>query len=132
DGLPAPQRDALETVFGLRLGPAPDRFLVGLAVLTLLAEVAEPQPLLCIVDDAQWLDDASAQILGFVARRLLSERIGMVCAARTGIGDRVLTGLPELSVDGLPQEDARALLLANLHGPLDPVVCDQIVAESHG
>ena len=97
DRLPAPQRDALATVFGLSAGPAPDRFLVGLATLTLFAEVAEQQPLVCIVDDAQWLDHASAQILGFVARRLLAERIAIVCAARTGIGDDVLAGLPELS-----------------------------------
>lgn len=96
DRLPVPQRDALATVFGLRAGPAPDRFLVGLATLTLLAEVAEAQPLVCIVDDAQWLDQASAQLLGFVARRLLAERIALVGAARTGIGDHVLAGLPEL------------------------------------
>ena len=97
DRLPAPQRDALATVFGRSAGPAPDRFLVGLATLTLFAEVAEQQPLVCIVDDAQWLDHASAQILGFVARRLLAERIAIVCAARTGVGDDVLAGLPELS-----------------------------------
>ena len=84
DRLPEPQRDALATVFGRSAGPAPDRFLVGLATLTLLAEVAEQQPLVCIVDDAQWLDGASAQIFGFVARRLLAERIALVCAARTG------------------------------------------------
>ena len=132
DGLPVPQRDALATVFGLSAGPAPDRFLVGLATLTLVAEAAERQPLLCIVDDAQWLDQASAQILGFVARRLLAERIALVCAARTGIGDNVLTGLPELPVEGLDDRDARALLLDNVYGPLDPAVCDQIIAESHG
>ena len=96
DRLPAPQRDALATVFGSSSGPAPDRFLVGLAVLTLVAEAAEQQPLACIVDDAQWLDDASEQILGFVARRLLAERIVLVCAARPAAGDEVLTGLPEL------------------------------------
>ena len=111
DRLPGPQRDALATVFGLSAGPAPDRFLVGLATLTLFAEVAEQQPLVCIVDDAQWLDQASAQILGFVARRLLAERVALVCAARTGIGDDVLAGLPELSLRGLGDTDARALLL---------------------
>ena len=132
DRLPAPQREALAKVFGLSAGPAPDRFLVGLATLTLLAEVAEQQPLVGIVDDAQWLDQASAQILGFVARRLLAERIALVCAARTGIGDDVLAGLPELSVNGLGDSDARALLLDNVYGPLDAAVCDQIVAESHG
>ena len=82
--LPVPQRDALATVFGRSAGAAPDRFLVGLATLTLFAEVAEQQPLACLVDDAQWLDHASAQILGFVAWRLLAERIAVVCAARTG------------------------------------------------
>ena len=130
--LPAPQRDALATVFGRSAGAAPDRFLVGLATLTLFAEVAEQQPLACIVDDAQWLDHASAQILGFVARRLLAERIAVVCAARTGIGDDVLAGLPELSIRGLGDSDARALLLANVPGPIDAAVCDQIVKESHG
>jgi DNA-binding CsgD family transcriptional regulator len=132
DRLPPPQRDALATVFGLSGGPAPDQFLVGLATLSLFAEVAERQPLICIVDDAQWLDRASAQILGFVARRLLAERIAIVCAARTGIGDDVLAGLPEVRLHGLDASDARALLLGNLYGPLDAAVCDQIIAESHG
>jgi DNA-binding CsgD family transcriptional regulator len=132
DRLPVPQRDALATVFGRSVGPAPDRFLVGLATLTLLAEVAEAQPLVCIIDDTQWLDHASAQILGFVARRLLAERIVLVCAARTGIGDDVLAGLPELPIHGLGDSDARALLLDNVPGPLDAAVCDQIVTESHG
>jgi hypothetical protein len=132
DALPVPQRDALATVFGRSSGPAPDRFLVGLATLTLFAEVAEPQPLACIVDDAQWLDHASAQILGFVARRLLAERIALVCAARTGSGDTILTELPELTIQGLGDSDARALLLENVHGPLDAAVCDQIITESHG
>ena len=85
DELPVPQRDALATVFGLSAGPAPDRFLVGLATLTLLAQAAEHHPLACIIDDAQWLDPASAQIIAFVARRLLAERVALVCAARTGI-----------------------------------------------
>lgn len=132
DRLPAPQRDALATVFGLSPGSAPDLFLVGLATLTLLAEAAEEQPLICIVDDAQWLDQASAQVLAFVARRLLAERIAVVCAARTGVGDEVLAGLPALSVGGLSYGDARLLLLGNVHGPLDEAVCDQIITESHG
>jgi AAA ATPase domain len=132
DRLPVPQRDALATVFGLREGPAPDRFLVGLATLTLLAEVAEAQPLVCVVDDAQWLDQASAQVLGFVARRLLAERIALICSARTGVGDDVLAGLPELPVGGLSDSDAQALLLEHLHGPLDAAVRDQLVTESHG
>jgi DNA-binding CsgD family transcriptional regulator len=130
--LPAPQRAALATVFGRSAGAAPDRFLVGLATLTLFAEAAEQQPLVCIVDDAQWLDRASAQILGFVARRLLAERVAVVCAARTGAGDDVLAGLPVLPVHPLGDSDARALLLANVPGPLDARVCDQIVTESHG
>jgi DNA-binding CsgD family transcriptional regulator len=130
--LPEPQRVALETVFALKAGPTPDRFLVALSTLTLLAEAAEDQPLLCVVDDAQWLDAASAQILGFVARRLLVERIVIVCAARTGMGHESLAGLPELAVSGLDESDARALLLANMAGPLDAAVCDQIVTESHG
>jgi DNA-binding CsgD family transcriptional regulator len=117
---------------GRSVGPAPDRFLVGLATLTLVAEVAEPQPLVCIIDDTQWLDHSSAQILGFIARRLLAERIVLVCAARTGIGDDVLAGLPELPIHGLGDSDARALLLDNVPGPLDAAVCDQIVTESHG
>ena len=130
--LPAPQRDALATVFGRSGGAAPDRFLVGLATLTLVAEVAEQRPLACIVDDAQWLDRASAQVLGFVARRLLAERIAVVCAARTGAGDDVLAGLPVLPIHPLGDSDARALLLANVPGPLDAAICAQIIAESHG
>jgi len=130
--LPAPQRNALTTVFGLSSGAAPDRFLVGLATLTLFAEAAEQQPLACIIDDGQWLDQASAQILGFVARRLLAERIAVVCAARPGTDGGVLAGLPEVPLYGLSDGDARALLLASIPGPIDAAVCDQIVAESHG
>jgi DNA-binding CsgD family transcriptional regulator len=132
DNLPMPQRDALETVFGRRAGPPPDRFLVGLATLTLIAEAAEHQPLACIVEDAQWLDRSSAQILGFVARRLLAERVAMVCAARTRSGDDVLVGTPELRIRGLSDAEGRELLLGNLQGPLDAAVTQQIVAESHG
>jgi DNA-binding CsgD family transcriptional regulator len=130
--LPGPQRTALETVFGLGSGAAPDLFLVGLATLTLIAQAAERTPLACVVDDGQWLDDASAQVLGFVARRLLAERVALVCATRTGIGDRILAGMPELAVGGLRDRDARTLLLSHVHGPLDPAVTDQIVAESRG
>jgi DNA-binding CsgD family transcriptional regulator len=132
DRLPTPQRDALATVFGLSPAPAPDRFLVGLATLTLFAEVAERQPLICIIDDAQWLDRTSALILEFLARRLLAERIALVAAARTDTGDDVLAGLPELPIGGLADTDARALLLENLPGKLDPAVCDQFVAEAGG
>ena len=130
DRLPTPQRGALETVFGLGVGAAPDRFLVGLAVLTLLAEVAEERPLLCVVDDAQWLDQASALTLAFVARRLLAERIGLVFAAREP-GDE-LRGLPELDVPGLRAQDARELLSLAVPFPLDMGVRDRIVAETHG
>ncbi|HEY3105638.1 MAG TPA: AAA family ATPase [Gaiellaceae bacterium] len=132
EGLPVPQRAALATVFGLGEGSPPDPFLVGLATLTLFAEVAERRPLICIVDDAQWLDQASAQILFFVARRLLAERVALVFASRTGIGDSILAGLPESLVGGLSEKDARALLLDHVPGPLDAAICDQIVKESHG
>jgi len=132
DRLPEPQSAALATVFGRETGPPPDPFLVALATLTLLAEVSDRQPVACIVDDAQWLDAASAQVLAFVARRLLAEPIAIVCAARSGIGDKILAGLPELSVGGLGDSDARALLLYNVHGPLDAAVCEQIIKESHG
>ena len=132
DELPAPQRGALATVFGLSAGPAPDRLLVGLATLTLVAQAAEQQPLACIIDDAQWLDGASAQMLAFVARRLLAERVALVCAARTGSGDGVLAGLPALDICGLSDGDARSLLLDHVHGPIDAAVHDQIIAESHG
>ena len=132
DELPPPQRDALATVFGLSTGPAPDRFLVGLATLTLLAQAAEERPLACVIDDAQWLDHASAQIIGFVARRLLAERVALVYAARTETETGVLAGLPTLPVGGLRDGDARRLLLGAVHGPLDAAIVDQIIAESHG
>ena len=130
--LPAPQRDALAAAFGLSAEPAPDRFVVGLAVLGLLSEVAAERPLVCVVDDAQWLDQVSAQIIGFAARRLFGERVALACAARTGIGDDVLAGFPDLTIEGLDDSAARSLLLDNVHGTLDPAVCDQIIAESHG
>jgi hypothetical protein len=104
--LPVPQRDALRTAFGISAGPPPDRFLVGLAVLGLLSEVAGERPLVCLVDDQQWLDRASAQALGFVARRLAAESVGLVFAARVRGGE--LAGLPELVVEGLREGDARA------------------------
>ena len=130
DHLPAPQRDALRTAFGVSAGPAPERFMVGLAVLSLLADVAEDQPLICLVDDEQWLDRASAQVLGFVARRLAAESVGLVFAARVR-GDE-LAGLPELAVEGLREAEARALLGSAVIGPLDPRVRDQIVTETRG
>jgi DNA-binding CsgD family transcriptional regulator len=128
--LPAPQRAALQTAFGLSTGPAPDRFLVGLAVLGLLSEAAAERPLLCLIDDEQWLDQTSAQVLGFVARRLAAEPVGLVFAARAP-GDE-LAGLPELELSGLEDRDARALLDSVLTGPLDARVRDQIVAETGG
>src|SRR6476469_8984705 len=127
---PPPQRDAVRTTFGMGAGPAPDRFLVGLGVLSLLSEVAVEQPLVCLVDDEHWLDRASAQVLGFVARRLAAESVGMVFAARTPSSD--LAGLGELTVEGLQEADARALLDSALTGPLDTRVRDQILAETHG
>ena len=129
-GLPVPQRDALGVAFGLRAGAAPDRFLVGLAVLTLLSEVAEDRPLLCVVDDAQWLDRASAQVLAFAARRLLAEPVGLVFAAREP-GEQ-LRGLAELEVRGLPDPEARALLGSVVGFGLDERVRDRIVAETDG
>jgi DNA-binding CsgD family transcriptional regulator len=128
--LPGPQRDALGSAFGLAAGGAPDRFLVGLAVLSLLAEVSEERPLVCLIDDAQWLDRASAQALAFVARRLVAESVGVIFAVRAGGGEQELTGLPELVVGGLSDRDARALLA--IRGPLDERVRDRIVAEARG
>ena len=130
--IPRPQRDALATVFGLIPGAPANRFLVGLATLTLFAEIAEQRPFAIIVDDAQWLDQASEQVLGFVARRLLAERIAIVCAARTGIGDDVLVALPELPIIGLHDTDARSLLLGSMVGPIDAAVLQQIITESQG
>ena len=130
--LPGPQRDALGTAFGLRTGEPPDRFLVGLAVLSLLAEVAEEgPPLVCLVDDAQWLDRVSAQTLAFVARRLLAERVGLVFAVRAASDEHELAGLPEQVVGGLSDGDARALL-DSATGRLDERVRDRIVAETRG
>ena len=128
--LPAPQREALEIVFGLRTGAAPDRFLVGLAVLTLVSEVAEDGPLLFVVDDAHWLDQASALTLAFVARRLLAEPVGIVFAAREPV--EALQHLPELAVRGLRSSDARALLSSTVRFKLDTQVGERIVAETRG
>src|SRR4051812_38968409 len=130
--LPGPQRDALSTAFGLSAGPPPDRFLVGLAVLSLLADAAEEQPLVCIVDDAQWLDRVSAQTLAFVARRLLAERLGLVFGLRDFGDGHGFDGFPELVVGGLPADEARLLLAATLHGPLDVRVRDRILSEARG
>jgi DNA-binding CsgD family transcriptional regulator len=128
--LPQPQYDALEVAFGLRTGPAPDRFLVGLAVLGLLAEAAEEQALACAVDDAQWLDSASARTLAFVARRFVAEKIALVFATRE-LGE-TLSGMPELHVAPLERRDARALLDSVLPVRLDERVLERIVAETRG
>ncbi|HWX97106.1 MAG TPA: AAA family ATPase [Solirubrobacteraceae bacterium] len=128
--LPAPQRDALLTAFGLSPGSTPDRFLVALAVLSLLSDAAGEQPLICLVDDEQWLDRASAQVLAFVARRLQAESVGVVFAARVASDD--IAGLPELVVEGLGEDDARALLDSVLTSPLDAQVREQIVTDTRG
>jgi DNA-binding CsgD family transcriptional regulator len=132
DHLPAPQRNALRTAFGLEVGDPADRFLVGLAVLNLLSEVAEAQPLVCLLDDMQWVDQASAQVLGFVARRLGAESVVMIFAIRQPWDDRHLAGLPELAIGPLPDTDARALLASTMPGRLDDAVRDRIIAEAHG
>jgi DNA-binding CsgD family transcriptional regulator len=128
--LPVPQRAALRTAFGVSPGSAPDRFFVALAVLSLLSDVAEEQPLICLVDDEQWLDRASAQVLAFVGRRLEAESVGLVFAARRTSDD--FGALPALVVEGLGEGDARALLDSVLTGPLDERVRDQIVSETRG
>src|ERR1700691_3321811 len=128
--LPSPQRDALRTAFGLSAGPVPDRFLVGLAVLGLVSEVAGERPLICVVDDEQWLDRGAVEALGSAARRRAADPVGLVFAAR--VTGAELAGLPELAVEGLGEEDARALLDSALTGPVDARVRDLIVAETRG
>jgi predicted ATPase len=130
DRLPGPQRAALAVTFGLSDGTVPDRFFVGLAALSLLSEVAGDRPLVCVVDDAQWLDRASAQVLAFVARRLLAESVVMIFAAREPAEE--LRGLPELVVGGLLEADASKLLSSVIRGPLDDRVREQVVAETRG
>ena len=130
--LPAPQRDALATAFGLSAESAPDRFMASLAVLGLFSEGAEERPLVCVIDDAQWLDKTSARALAFVARRLLAESVGLVFAVREPSDVPELDGLPELIVGGLDAADARALLDSALPGRLDERVRSRLVAESRG
>ncbi|TCN44742.1 regulatory LuxR family protein [Kribbella orskensis] len=130
--LPVPQRDALRVAFGLQRGDAPDRFLVGLAVLSLLAGVAEGQPLACLIDDVQWLDRASVQTLAFVARRVEADPVALVFAVRESSDEPELTGLPELKVHGLGEGDARLVLASAIRGRLDYQVRDRIVAETRG
>ncbi|MGW5665447.1 AAA family ATPase [Streptomyces sp. NPDC003758] len=132
DHLFAPQRGALDTAFGLAKGPPPNLFLLGLAILNQLAEVARKRPLICLVDDAQWLDRASLQVLGFVARRLAAESVGLVFAVREPDSERVLDGLPELMLDGLWEDEALALLRSVIPGTLDANVRSRILAEARG
>src|SRR3954464_7464464 len=132
DSLPGPQQDALDTAFGRRDGDAPNRFIVGLAVLGVLSEVAEQQPLLWMVDDAQWLDAASSQTLAFVARRLEAESVAMVVAMRNHEREDDFARLDELVVSGLEGRDAHGLLAPVLPGPLDDRVRDRLVAETRG
>jgi DNA-binding NarL/FixJ family response regulator len=130
--LPSPQRDALEVALGMQEGHSPDRLLVGLAVLSLLAEVAEERPLACVIDDAQWLDQSSLQALAFAARRLLAECVAMIFAVPDPSGLAELTGLPELRVTRLSDPDAQMLLESVVHGRVDPAVEDRILAETNG
>jgi hypothetical protein len=132
EGIPPPQQSALRTAFGLSEGTPPDRLLLGLSVLSLLSEVAEERPLVCVVDDVQWLDRASAEALAFVGRRLLAESVVLVFAARDAGAEQELAGFPELEIDGLREPDARMLLDTVIVGPLDERVRDRIVAETRG
>src|SRR3954463_8693701 len=130
DRLPAPQRDALESTFGVSAGAAPDRFMVALATLSLFSEAAQERPLLCVVDDAQWLDRASAQALGFVARRRLAEPVVLLFAARQTTD--AFADLPELLIEGLGDADAFKLVASVIPGRLDDRVADQLLAEARG
>lgn len=132
DGLPAPQRDALRAAFGLGGTEAPERFLVSLGALGLLSAAAEERPLVCLIDDAQWLDRLSVQVLAFVARRLLAEAVGLVFTVRAQTSDHGLLGLPEVLLEGLDDEDARTLLRSAVLGPIDDLVLARIVAETGG
>lgn len=132
DSLPPPQRDALMIALGSAAGEAPDRFRVGLAVLSLVSAVAEERPMLCLVDDAQWLDAASAQVLGFVARRVRAESVALVISAREAAGGHDFDGLPELWLAGLSDDDAGTLLASVVTGRLDSHIADRIVAETGG
>src|SRR5918995_2718979 len=138
EALPLPQRDALSVALGLAPGDVPDRFLVGLAVLSLLSATAEERPLLCLVEDAQWLDAASSQVLGFVARRVFAESVAIVIAVRGGESSdshplpRDFDDLPELSLEGLYEEDARSLLASAVPGRLDDRICERMIDETRG
>jgi DNA-binding CsgD family transcriptional regulator/tetratricopeptide (TPR) repeat protein len=129
--LPAPQRDAMKIAFGLEEGPPPDLFLVGLAALTLLSRAAEDQALLCVIDDGQWLDRESAHALGFVARRLYADRVAIIATVGESPAPEVIQQLPIITVGGLPDAEARALLGSVIDGPLDAQVADRILADTH-
>jgi DNA-binding CsgD family transcriptional regulator len=130
DVLPPPQREALRTTFGVSGGPGPDPLVLGLGVLGLLSAHATERPLVCLVDDALWLDRPSAQVLSFVARRIGDRPVALVVAARTPTPE--LVGLPRLVIDCLSEDDARALLAAQLTGPVDPAILDTFIAETRG
>ena len=130
DELPPPQRGALRVAFGQEVGPPPERFLVGLAALTLLSQAAEAQPLLCIVDDAHWLDPESAQVLGFVARRLYADRVGFIAGVGEPAAQQVFEQLPTITVDGLPDAEARELLSLVAGGALNRQAVDRILADT--
>jgi hypothetical protein len=132
ESLPTPQREALGMAFGLTSGPPASRFLVGLAVLSLLSSAAEAQPVVCLVDDAQWLDRSSGQALAFVARRLQQESVLLLFAERDGHGESELGGLPELRLRGLSERDARALLASQRGGPVDERGRNRLIAETRG
>jgi DNA-binding CsgD family transcriptional regulator len=132
DALPELQRDAMSVALGLAAGDVPEQFLVGLAVLNLLSAAAENRPLLCLVEDAQWLDAASGMILGFVARRLLAESVAVVVTLREPYTGRDYDGLPSMVLAGLAEEDARTLLTRAVPGRIDDRVRDRIVAETRG
>jgi hypothetical protein len=130
--LPAPHRNALETVFGFSAGPPPDRFLVGMAVLGLLNNAAQDRPVVWIIDDAQWMDRSSIQAIAFASRRSQTERVLVVIAARDMDEDGDLAGIPEMPLGGLDAEDAERLFDSVVTGPTDPAVRDRIIAETRG
>jgi predicted ATPase len=131
--LPVPQREALGSAFGMTAGPPPDRFLVGLAALTLITDLAVERPVLCVIDDAQWLDQVSVEVLGFVARRLFADRVGMLFAVREGEQRAVmLDGLSELTIGALPEDAAGELLADTVGRPVDQQTGALIVAEAAG
>jgi DNA-binding CsgD family transcriptional regulator len=130
DELPPPQRGALRVAFGQEAGPPPERFLVGLATLTLLSRAAEAQPLLCVIDDAHWLDPESAQVLGFVARRLHADRVGLIAGVGEPAAQQVFEQLASITVDGLPDAEARELLSSVAGGALNAQVVDRILADT--